>query len=89
MPRRAGIVSLVLTLVVGACSGTASSAPIAQTHPTPLPSGLTLSCTDHHLSTRTMGPLEDGQYVHYVCQDGKVSSWWIDRNSAMEDAPPR
>ena len=28
-----------------------------------------------------MGPLEDGRYVHYVCQNGKVTGWWVDDNS--------
>lgn len=34
-----------------------------------------------------MGPMEDGKYVHYLCQNGKVTSWWVDGNSRTEDAP--
>ena len=86
--RLATIAALVTTVLVGACSGATSSAPAAPAHPTPLPSNLTLVCTDRHQSTVTMGPLEDGQYVHFVCDNGKVTSWWIDGNEAMEYSPP-
>jgi hypothetical protein len=57
-------------------------------HPAPLPSGLTLACTDRHLSYQTMGPLADGTHVHFVCQNGKVTAWWIDHNDGTETAPP-
>ena len=57
-------------------------------HPTPLPSGLTLACTDRYLSEQTMGPLADGTDVHFVCQNGKVTAWWIDHNDSTEFAPP-
>ena len=80
--------AMVIALLVGACSDATSSAPTDHVHPTPLPSGLTLVCTDRHETTTTMGPLEDGQYVHFVCDNGKVTSWWIDGNKSMEDAPP-
>ncbi len=83
------IAALVITFLVGACSDTASPAPASQRHPSPLPSGTTLTCTDRYHSTWPMGPLEDGQYVHYVCQNGKVASWWVVGNSHTENAPPR
>lgn len=57
-------------------------------HPTPLPSGLTLGCTDRYTSEQTMGPLADGTNVHFVCQNGKVTAWWIDNNPDTETAPP-
>jgi hypothetical protein len=57
-------------------------------HPTPLPSGLTLGCTDRHVSEQTIGPLADGTHVHFVCQNGKVTAWWIDHNEGTETAPP-
>jgi hypothetical protein len=57
-------------------------------HPTPLPSGLTLVCTDRYPSEQTMGPLADGTHVHFVCQNGKVTAWWIDHNDGTETAPP-
>ena len=88
MRRRAGIAALVITFLVGACSDTASSAPAAQAHSSPFPAGLTLTCTDRYQSTWSMGPVEDGQYVHYICQNGGVTSWWVDDNSGTEDAPP-
>lgn len=88
MRRRADIAALVITFLLSACSDTTSSTP-AQAHSSPLPSGLTLTCTDRYQSTWSMGPLEDGRYVHYVCQNGKVTSWWVDDNSGMEDVPPR
>jgi len=58
-------------------------------HPTPLPSGLTLTCTDRYTSEQTMGPLADGTHVHFVCQNGKVTAWWIDHDDGTETAPPR
>ena len=88
MHRSAGIAALVIAFVVGACSNTASSAPAAQTHPSPLPFGMTLTCTDRYESFWSMGPVEDGRYVHYVCQNGKVTTWWINDNGATEHAPP-
>jgi hypothetical protein len=88
MRRRAGIAVLAITFLVGACSNTASSAPAGQAHSSPLPSGLTLTCTDRYQSSWSMGPVEDGQYVHYVCQNGNVTSWWVDGNSGTADAPP-
>jgi hypothetical protein len=57
-------------------------------HPIPLPSGLALICTDNYRSDHSMGPLEDGNYVHYVCDHGKVLAWWIDRDAGNETAPP-
>jgi hypothetical protein len=89
MRRRADIAALVIAFLVGACSNTTSSTLAAQAHSSPLPSGLTLSCTDRYQSSWSMGPLEDGRYVHYLCQNGKVTSWWVDNNSGMEDVPPR
>lgn len=80
MRRRALIAALVITFLVGACSDTTSSTPAAQAHSSPLPSGLTLTC-NRYQSSGSMGPLEDGRYVHYVCQNGKVTSWWVDDNS--------
>ena len=58
-------------------------------HPTPLPSGLTLTCTDRYTSEQTMGPLADGTHVHFVCQNGKVTAWWIDHDDGTETSPPR
>jgi hypothetical protein len=87
MRRRADIAALVIPFLVGACSCTANSAPAAQAHSSPLP-GLTLTCTDRYQSSWSMGPIEDGQYVHYVCQNGKVTSWWVDDNRGTDDAPP-
>ena len=89
MRRRADIAALVITFLVGACSDATSSTPAAQAHSSPLPSGLKLTCTDRYQSSWAMGPLEDGRYVHYVCQNGKVTSWWVDDNSGMEAVPPR
>jgi hypothetical protein len=57
-------------------------------HPTPLPSALTLACTDRYVSDQTMGPLADGTHVHFVCQNGKVTAWWIDHNGGIETAGP-
>jgi hypothetical protein len=57
-------------------------------HPTPLPSGLALTCTNRYRSEQTMGPLADGTHVHFLCQNGKVTAWWIDHNSGTETAPP-
>jgi len=59
-----------------------------KSHPIPLPSGLALTCTDNYRSDQAMGPLQDGNYVHYVCDHGKVLAWWIDRNAGGETAPP-
>jgi len=89
MRRRPGFAAVAIIFLLVACSDTASSTPVAKAHSTPLPSGLTLKCTDRYQSTWTMGPVEDGQYVHYVCQDGKVTSWWVDGNGGMENSPPR
>ena len=89
MRLRASIATLVLTFLVGACSDSVNSTAPAQAHPTTLPSGLSLTCTDRYQSSQSMGPLQDGRYVHYLCRNGKVTSWWIDDNNGMEDAPPR
>lgn len=85
----AAIATPVITLLVGACSNTTSSTPAAQAHSSPLPSGLTLTCTDRYQISGSMGPLEDGRYVHYVCQNGKVTSWWVDNNNGIDDVPAR
>ena len=37
---------------------------------------------------QTMGPFADGTHVHFVCQNGKVTAWWIDHNDGTETAPP-
>ena len=58
------------------------------TPPPTLPNGVTVRCTDRYLSTWTMGPLENGKQLHYVCQEGKITSWWVDDNSGMETGPP-
>lgn len=60
------------------------------TFPSPptLANGVTVGCTDRHLSSGEMGPLEDGKQLHYVCADGKITRWWVDDSSAMETAPP-
>lgn len=78
-------------LMVAAWSRLASAdAPSisVRSHPIPLPSGLALVCTDNYRSEHSMGPLRDGSYVHYVCDQGKVLAWWIDRTNGDESAPP-
>jgi hypothetical protein len=88
MRRGAAIAGLAIALLVSACSDAGHSSPGARTTPTSLPSGLVLGCTDRYQSEWSEGPIESGQYVHYVCENGKVTSWWIDDNSAVEQAPP-
>ena len=87
MRQVAAIAALVITFLIGSCSGIASSSPAAQAHSSPLPAGLTLAC-NRYQSSGSMGPLEDGQYVHWVCQNGKVTSWWLDNNKDTGGAPP-
>ena len=88
MRRGAGIVALVITFLVVACTQTNSSAPTARVAPTPMPSGVPMICTDNYQSSHSMGPLQDGLYAHYLCQDGKVTNWWFDGNGGIEDSPP-
>jgi hypothetical protein len=84
----AAIAALAITFLVSACSDTGRSNPAAEVKSTPLPSGMSLTCTDRYLSDWSVGPVANGQYVHYVCQNGKVTSWWLDDNQSMESAPP-
>ena len=58
------------------------------TPPPALANGVTVACTDRYTSTWTIGPLENGQQLHYVCQSGRITSWWVDYESGMESAPP-
>lgn len=87
MGRRAGIAALMTTFLLSACSA-AGSADNAAGAATPLPSGVTLTCTDRGQDSGYMGPLQNGKYIHYLCRDGKVTSWWLDDNDTTEDAPP-
>jgi hypothetical protein len=77
-----------IAFLLSACSDPSPSGAAPKSTPTPLPSGLTLVCTDRYLSQRSEGPIANGKYVHFVCQDGKVTSWWIDDNNGTETAPP-
>ena len=93
MRQVAAIAGLAITFLVSACSDTGRSNPAAEVKSTPLPSyhydnGASLTCTDRYLSDWSVGPVANGQYVHYVCQNGKVTSWWLDDNQGMESAPP-
>ena len=87
MGRRAGIAALVTTLLMTACSASSSPRDAAGAS-TPLPSGVTLTCTDRLQDSGYMGPLQNGKYVHYLCRDGKVTSWWLDENDTTEGSPP-
>lgn len=82
----AGIAALTIGFVFTACSS--SSAPLAKVDPTPLPSGVTLVCTNTYESSQSIGPLENGLYAHFLCQNGKVTSWWFDGKSGTEDTAP-
>jgi len=84
----AAIAATALAFLVGACSNPSSSISGPKPTPTPLPFGLTLHCTDRYMSRGWEGPIENGKYLHWVCQDGKVTSWWIDDNDRDETAPP-
>ena len=77
----------MITLLLGGCSN-GGTAPAARVSPTPLPSGLTLACTDRYDSSHAMGPLQDGGYAHFVCHDGKVTAWWIDGSNDASESPP-
>ena len=71
MHRSAGIAALVIAFLVGACSDTASSAPAAQTHPSPFPFGMTLTCTDRYQSFGRWGLLKTGDTFTMFVRTGK------------------
>jgi len=88
MRHGAATAAIALTCLVAACSNPSPSSSAPKPTPTPLPFGLTLHCTDRYMSQGYEGPIENGKYLHWVCQDGKATSWWIDDNDRTETAPP-
>jgi hypothetical protein len=84
--QHAAIAATAIAILVSACSGTERSS--AEATQTPFPSGLTPTCTDRYASSWSEGPLENGKYLHFLCRNGKVTSWWVDDNNGTEDAPP-
>lgn len=49
--------------------------------PPTLANGAVVGCTDRYQTAGMMGPLENGKYLHYLCQNGRLTSWWVDENT--------
>ena len=77
------VAGLITVALAGACSSGSSPAPIRSGtgSPPPLANGVVPGCTDAYTSTISMGPLQDGTYLHYICENGKVTRWWIDNQA--------
>ena len=56
--------------------------------PPTLANGAVVGCMDRYQNAGAMGPLENGKYLHYLCQNGKLTSWWLDQNAGDEMAAP-
>jgi hypothetical protein len=56
--------------------------------PPTLANGAVVGCMDRYQNAGAMGPLENGKYLHYLCQNGKLTSWWVDQNAGDEMAAP-
>lgn len=81
---------IAAVLVFGIWVRMSASSPADGPIPSPptLANGAVVGCTDRYQTAGSMGPLENGKYLHYLCHNGKLTSWWVDQNTGDEMAAP-